>query len=93
MVPPCEGPRLYFRLDLPDRVFLRDSGFVQQGIQRDRRLLLRQIRKRFDETTAEQSAPLLDQIADGEKLEDLGEAIIDAVDKAAWLQALRTAVG
>ena len=66
---------------------------IQQGIQRDRRLLLRQIRKRFDETTAEQSAPLLDQIADGEKLEDLGEAIIDAVDKAAWLQALRTAVG
>ena len=66
---------------------------IQQGIQRDRRLLLRQIRKRFDEATAEQSAPLLDQIVDGEKLEDLGEAIIDAVDKAAWLQALRRAVG
>jgi len=61
---------------------------IAQGLARERRLLIRQITKRFDATTAELSAPLLDRIADAQRLEDLGEALFDAEDSGAWLRLL-----
>jgi hypothetical protein len=66
---------------------------LQQGLQRQRHGLLRLVRKRFGAAVAEQSAPLLDRIADAEVLEELGEVLLDSPDGAAWLQALRARGG
>ncbi|MDX1607000.1 MAG: hypothetical protein R3202_12460, partial [Candidatus Competibacterales bacterium] len=62
---------------------------MQQGLASERQLLLRQVRKRFGAEVAEQSAPLLDCIDDPRRLEDLGEALLDSADGAAWLDALK----
>lgn len=47
------------------------------------------VRKRFGAEVAEQSAPLLDRIDAPERLEDLGEVLLDSADGVAWLDALK----
>ena len=61
---------------------------LQQGLDSERQLLLRQVRRRFGETVAASSAPLLARIAAPAVLEDLGEALLDCADGAAWLAAV-----
>jgi len=61
---------------------------IQQGLQQERHLLLRLTRKRFGSEVADQSQPLLARIADAQTLEDLGEALLDSADDAAWLRIL-----
>jgi hypothetical protein len=74
-----------------ERIGIRKG--IQQGLQRERLLLLRLAYKRFSPEVAEQSAPLLDRIDNAQALEDLAEALLDSTDGAAWLQALTQAVG
>jgi len=64
---------------------------LQQGLVAERQLLLRMIRKRFGTEVAERSQPLLERIDDPQRLEELGEQLLDSVDGDAWLQALRNA--
>ena len=52
-------------------------------------MLCRLVRKRFGLEAAEQSAPLLERIADARLLADLGEQLLESPDGEAWLQALR----
>jgi hypothetical protein len=54
----------------------------------ERQWLLRQVRRRFGETVAADSAPFLARIAAPATLEDLGEALLDCADGAAWLARL-----
>lgn len=64
---------------------------LQQSLEAERRLLLRQIRRRFDQATAEQSIPLLERIKQSADFEDLGEALLDSADGAAWPMRLAAA--
>jgi len=67
---------------------------LQQGLQQgERRLLLRQIHRRFSEAVATQSAPALEQIEQLSVFEALGEELFDCADEAAWLARLRAAAG
>ena len=61
---------------------------LQQGLEAERKLLLRQVRRRFGEAVAAQSGPLLARIEQTSAFEDLGEALLDCVDGAAWLARL-----
>ncbi len=74
-----------------ERIGIRKG--IQQGLQRERLLLLRLVDKRFGPEVAEQSAPQLDQIDNAQVLEDLAEALLDSTDGAAWLQALTKTAG
>ncbi len=65
----------------------------QEGIYSERRLLLRQIRRRFGETVAAQSAPALERIEQLTVFEDLGEELFDCVDETAWLARLQSVAG
>jgi hypothetical protein len=58
---------------------------LQQGLDSERQLLVQQVRRRFGEAVAKSSAPLLAWIAAPATLEDLGEALLDCADGAAWL--------
>jgi len=74
---------------------LRDDSSVQrigrqQGLDVERHLMLRQVRRRFGETVATYSAPWLARIAEPAVLEDLGEALLDCADGAAWLARLES---
>jgi hypothetical protein len=51
----------------------------------ERHLMLRQVRRRFGEAVATSSAPWLAQITEPAVLEDLGEALLDCANGAAWL--------
>ncbi len=62
----------------------------QEGLYSERRLLLRQIRRRFGETVAAQSAPALERIEQLTVFEDLGEELFDCADETAWLARLRS---
>ena len=64
---------------------------VQQGLEQERLLLLRMARKRFDADVADQAAPLLARITSPQTLADLAEALLDAADGDAWLDALQQA--
>ena len=68
----------------------RQEG-LQQGLDIERHLLLRLVRRRFGEMAAADSAPLLAQISEPAVLEDLGEALLDCVDGEAWLARLELA--
>ena len=63
---------------------------LQQGLDSERQLLVRQVRRRFGETVATASAPLLARIAASAVLEDLGEALLDCADGVAWLVRLES---
>ncbi|WP_295390645.1 hypothetical protein [uncultured Thiodictyon sp.] len=54
---------------------------------------MRLARRRFGADVAERSAPLLDQVAKAEALDDLVEALIDSPDGGAWLDAVTQAPG
>jgi hypothetical protein len=60
----------------------------QEGLNSERRLLLRQVRRRFGAAAAERSQALLERIAEPAVLEELGEALLDCADGEAWLAAL-----
>jgi len=64
---------------------------IRQGLEQEHLLLSRQARKRFGDEVAERSAPLLSRIEGAQTLEDLAEALLDAADGEAWLQAVRQA--
>ena len=64
---------------------------LQQGLDSERHLMVRQVRRRFGDTVAAHSAPLLAQITEPTVLEDLGEALLDCADDAAWLARLDAA--
>ncbi len=61
---------------------------LERGLNAERQLLLRLVRRRFGETVAADSAPRLAQITEPMVLEDLGEALLDCADGAAWLARL-----
>jgi predicted transposase/invertase (TIGR01784 family) len=66
----------------------------QEGLQEgERRMLLRQIRRRFNETVAIQSTPALERIQQLEIFEDLGEELFNCADETAWLARLRSVAG
>ncbi len=65
----------------------------QEGLYSERRLLLRQIRRRFSETVAAQSAPALERIEQLTVFEDLGEELFDCADETAWLARLQSVAG
>jgi hypothetical protein len=55
---------------------------LQQGLDSERQLLLRLVRRRFGEAAATARAPLLARIAAPAVLEGLGEALLDCADGA-----------
>lgn len=65
----------------------------REGLHSERRLLLRQIRRRFGETVAAQSAPALERIEQLPVFEDLGEELVDCADETAWLARLWSVAG
>lgn len=67
-----------------------EKGLLQ-GLESERRLLMRMIRRRFGEALAEQSAPMLEQIQQPVIFEDLGEALFDCPDEQAWLARINAA--
>ena len=66
---------------------------LQQGLNSERRALLRLIRRRFGESAADLSAPVLERIAQPPVLEDLFENVLDCPDESAWLARLHTVQG
>ncbi len=74
-----------------ERIGIRKG--IEQGLQQERLLLVRLARRRFGADVAERSAPLLDQVAKAEALDDLVEALIDSPDGGTWLEALNQAAG
>jgi hypothetical protein len=65
----------------------RQEG-LREGLDSERHLLLRQVRRRFGEAVAADSAPLLARIARPAVLEDLGKAVLECADGAVWRAAL-----
>ena len=63
----------------------------QEGVHSQRRLLLGQLQRRFGESTATRSQPLLEQIEDFAVLEALGLELFDCPDEASWLVKLEQA--
>jgi flagellar biosynthesis/type III secretory pathway protein FliH len=61
---------------------------LDQGLASERRLLLRQVTRRYGAAAAEQSAPFLARLARLDTLEQLGEGLVDSADSAAWLAVL-----
>ena len=55
--------------------------------------MVRLVRRRFGDTVAAISAPVLARITEPMVLEDLGEALLDCADGAAWLAALANRAG
>jgi hypothetical protein len=68
----------------------REEG-IQQGLDSERRMLLRQIRRRFGAAAAGQSQPLLERIQQPNAFEDLGEALLDSADATVWQARLAEA--
>jgi Domain of unknown function (DUF4351) len=57
----------------------------------ERKVLLRQVRRRFGEAAAQQSERLLVMITAPAQLEDLGEMLLECEDEATWLNQLQAA--
>jgi hypothetical protein len=89
------------RIMLTERVVDWTQQWKQEGLQEgrreglhsERRLLLRQIRRRFGETVAAQSAPVLERIEQLPVFEDLGEELVACADETAWLARLWNVAG
>lgn len=65
----------------------REEGIqqgIEQGMDSERRMLLRQIRRRFGDAAADRSQPLLERIQQPDTFEELGEALLDSADDTAW---------
>lgn len=60
----------------------------QEGLNSERQLLLRQLRRRFGEAVAERSRALLERVEETVILEELGEVLLDCADGEAWLALL-----
>jgi hypothetical protein len=70
----------------------RQEG-LREGLDSERHLMLRWVRRRFGAAVAESSAPQLARIAAPAVLEDLGEALLDCADGAAWLALVAEKAG
>ncbi|MEA1053969.1 hypothetical protein U5801_29765, partial [Lamprobacter modestohalophilus] len=68
-----------------------DEGVQKGATESSRRMLSRLTYRRFGEATAEQSKPLLERIADADRLEELADDFVLCADGEAWLVALRAA--
>jgi len=66
----------------------REEG-LEQGLAAERRMLLRQIERRFGAATATAAEPMLTRFARPEPLERVGEAVIDGQDSEDFLSRLR----
>ncbi|WP_300971365.1 hypothetical protein [Thiocapsa sp.] len=62
---------------------------IEQGREATRHILVRQVRRRFGLTIAEQTEPLLARIVDLQTLEDLGDQLLISPDGEDWLRAVR----
>ncbi|HSO83541.1 transposase [Thiocapsa sp.] len=62
---------------------------LEQGREATRHILVRQVRRRFGPTIAEQTQLLLAGIADLQTFEDLGEQLLISPDGDDWLKAER----
>ena len=66
--------------------------WIQEGLEQgERKMLSRQVRRRFGEAAAQQSERLLAKITDPAQLEDLGEMLLECKDEATWLNRLQAA--
>ncbi len=65
----------------------------QEGLNSERRALLRLIRRRFDEAAADQSTLVLERIEQPAILEDLFENLLDCPDENTRLARLKAAAG
>lgn len=65
----------------------------QEGLNSERQLLLRQLRRRFGEAVVERSRALLERVEETVILEELGEALLDCADGEAWLALLARRIG
>jgi hypothetical protein len=66
--------------------------WIQEGLEQgERKVLLRQVRRRFGEAAVQQSERLLAKITDPAQLEDLGEMLLECKDEATWLNRLQAA--
>ena len=63
----------------------------QEGLHSERRALLRLIRRRFGESAAVQSTPVLERIDQPPILEELFEQLLDCPDEHVWLARLNAA--
>ena len=69
----------------------RREGREEGAAESSRRLLKRLIHRRFGETAAEQSKPLLERIGGADRLEALADDFVLCADADAWLATLRAA--
>jgi hypothetical protein len=60
----------------------------QEGLNSERQLLPRLVRRRFGEAVAERSRGLPRRVEETVILEELGEALLDGADGEAWLALL-----
>ena len=60
----------------------------QEGLNSERQLVLRLVRKRFGAAVMENSQALLATIVESAVLEELGEGVLDCADGEAWLAML-----
>jgi hypothetical protein len=66
--------------------------WIQEGLEQgERKVLLRQVHRRFGEAAAQQSEKLLVMITDPTQLEDLGETLLEYRDGVVWLNRLQAA--
>lgn len=73
-----------------ERIGIRKG--MEKSLESERRALLRLVRRRFGELTAEHSAPRLARLTDLTRLEDLFEELLDCADDRAWLARLDAAL-
>ena len=69
---------------------IRDEG-REQGLERERKLLLRQTRVRFGDTLERSMATLLEAVTDADRLEEIGEWLLVCDSGEAFLARLRQA--
>jgi hypothetical protein len=65
----------------------REKGH-QEGLNSERQLLPRLVRRRFGEAVAERSRGLPQRVEETVLLEELGEGVLDGADGEAWLALL-----
>ena len=73
---------------------IRDEGREKgaaEGLERERKLLLRQARVRFGDTLTRSMATLLEPVTDADRLEEIGEWLLICDSGEALLARLRQA--
>lgn len=65
----------------------------QEGLNSERQLVLRLVRRRFGTAVVERSRILLEGVTEPAALEELGEMLLDCADGEAWRAALARRAG